>query len=237
MDARWILLLVLIILTRKGDVTAHECTKSESIACKKEIEDLRQNEGRYFYATDNEALSEMCRKQILAVNCVNSFANECLSETEQVYFKTLVLGFDKFFNTFCFEDSVLRKRYLEHSSCIRSISTKLDECTQRYQSAQEELDAMPDDSKTLLQKTCCIYFENIYCSTNATENACGKEAAQLVSNLWTLLSGTYLTKSCDPFSKYDPESCTLISSSIRSVPNLIVWTYIFIFYVTFRILS
>lgn len=49
------------------------------------------------------------RKQVLAVDCVNSFASECLSQKEQAYFKTLVLGSDKFLDTFCFEDSDLRK--------------------------------------------------------------------------------------------------------------------------------
>ncbi|GFY28956.1 uncharacterized protein TNCV_4720841 [Trichonephila clavipes] len=66
---------------------------------------------------------------------------------------------------------------------------------------------------------CSIYFENIRCSSNATSEACGQEAGELVSELWRLLGGTYLNQLCEPYFEYDSESCTPASKSIRLTPR------------------
>ncbi|GFT87367.1 uncharacterized protein NPIL_300121 [Nephila pilipes] len=197
---------------------SHDCNSSESVACRHEFENLKTFQERYQYTSDNETLSEMCWKQLLALRCVNSFAEECLPEDEQEVFKTLIKGSDKFFDYFCVENSLLRKEYLRHSNCMKTISTQLDECTEDYVESQKMLDSL-SDPKTLKQRTCCIYFENIRCSSNATSEACGDEAGELVGQLWRLLGGTYLNELCEPYSEYDSESCTPSSKSIRFTPG------------------
>ncbi|GFY77931.1 uncharacterized protein TNIN_434771 [Trichonephila inaurata madagascariensis] len=197
---------------------SHDCNSSESVACRREFENLKSFQERYQYTSDNQTLSEMCWKQLLALKCVNSFAEECLPEDEQAVFKTLIKGSDKFFDYFCVENSSLRKEYLRQSACLKTISSELDECTAEYVESQKLLDSSASP-KTLKQRTCCIYFENIRCSSNATSEACGQEAGELVSELWRLLGGTYLNQLCEPYSEYDSESCTPASKSIRLTPR------------------
>ncbi|XP_035212557.1 uncharacterized protein LOC118186558 [Stegodyphus dumicola] len=219
MEAYWITIFMLIILSEwQCKVFAANC-ESESVACRKEFDELQKDKRRYHYTSDNATLSEMCRKQLTVVNCVNSFAKECLPQEQQEHFKLLSLGSDKFLEQFCLKDSELRKRYLKHSTCIRKVSTELDKCSKKYETSQKKLDAEEGDILSLKRKTCCIYFENINCSTKATEMICGQEAAQLVEELWTLLSGTFLNEICQPFLEYDHQTCILLSRGSLVLPD------------------
>ncbi|GBM02715.1 hypothetical protein AVEN_40793-1 [Araneus ventricosus] len=109
MEVPWIFAVILIVLSGFETTAAHDCNSSESVACRAEFENLKKYQQRYQYSSDNNTLTEMCRKQLLAINCVNSFAEECLPEDEQNIFKTLIKGSDKFFDYFCIENSSLRK--------------------------------------------------------------------------------------------------------------------------------
>ncbi|XP_055930955.1 uncharacterized protein LOC129961333 [Argiope bruennichi] len=230
MEVPWIFAVILIVLSGLQQVAAaHDCNSSESVACREEFENLKKYQQRYQYSSDNNTLTEMCRKQLLALNCVNSFAEECLTEDEQNIFKTLIKGSDKFFDYFCIENSSLRKEYLRHAECIKTIASQLDECTEDYVKSQKTLDLQYSDPSTLKERTCCIYFDNIRCSSNATLGACGEEASELVKQLWRLLGGSYLNELCEPYLNYDSESCTPTSKSIRFKAGTNIFSVLFPF--------
>ncbi|GBO28855.1 hypothetical protein AVEN_143107-1 [Araneus ventricosus] len=122
----------------------------------------------------------------------------------------------------------LKLEYLMHAACIRTVSSQLDECTEDYVKSQKMLDSHSDPS-TLKQRTCCIYFENIRCSSNATREACGQEASELVRQLWRLLGGSYLNELCEPYLDYDSESCTPTSKSMRFRAGANIFSVLFPF--------
>ncbi|XP_054707566.1 uncharacterized protein LOC129217312 isoform X2 [Uloborus diversus] len=110
-----------LILNLIQNTKAYECSSSESIACGKEIQDLKSESYRYHYASDDETLTEMCRKQFVAVKCVNSFAEECLPKDERAQFELMIQGAHKFINDFCFENGSMRKPSILKTFDVRKI--------------------------------------------------------------------------------------------------------------------
>ncbi|KAG8179112.1 hypothetical protein JTE90_000146 [Oedothorax gibbosus] len=184
MEVNWYCFTRLFIVLWGSVSTAsgHDCESDESMVCRKEITAFTKFKQKYKYPNDDFTLKEMCRLQLLVTDCLTSFAKTCLIEGEQEMLKKL----KKF-------------GYLKHSKCLRNITSYLDECSKEYENSQKTLEEQEGIINNFKQRTCCLYFENINCSANATFGTCGEEASDLVRDLWTLLGGTYLNDLCEPY--------------------------------------
>ncbi|XP_015930628.1 uncharacterized protein [Parasteatoda tepidariorum] len=228
MDTWWIISTIVMLTEWLQTVDGHDCNSSESIACRDELDNLMLFGRQKNYIEDEKHLDEQCRKQLMAVQCIKTYAESCLPGKQQEIFNILTKGADQFFHDFCNEESELRKEYLKHSACINTVAPELDQCTEQYQTSQKFLDEQEFDVRTLKKQTCCIYFEHIQCSANATVSTCGEVAAQVVTKLWKLLGGTYLNDECEPFEDDQSGGCSPVSkgSSLRHSTNTLYLVFL-----------
>ncbi|GIX90396.1 uncharacterized protein CDAR_499351 [Caerostris darwini] len=199
-EMSWMLAGFLIILTGFQSIAAAsiDCDSSEYVVCREGLEDLKRNQQDYLYTDNEDLLNEMCSKQRLVLNCVSTYAEECLSPEEKSYLKLLVHGVDDFIYYFCTEDSFMRKEYIKHSPCIKTVSPELDKCTETYTEAQKRIERIRNPD-VLLHRTCCSYVENLWCSQTAVSQVCGRIAGTVTWDVMELLGGSYLNKICKPF--------------------------------------
>ena len=168
-------------------------------------------------------MNRVCPKLMDGLTCINSFTVRCLTREQRSYFNMLYAGTIQVIEDLCTE-GLYQTDYLRHAPCMKSVQTKYQECSDRYQEKLKQIqaDQNPGSSPSSPDKVgllCCSFQEYLDCSQKVVNTTCGVHTASFTKGFLDRMAKPLAKGHCQsyPSGSYQCQETTTHSSVFSTV--------------------
>ncbi|XP_039275504.1 uncharacterized protein LOC111044446 [Nilaparvata lugens] len=180
----FLLLACLFVGTGGHNETAVKCQGRESLdECLKQLPDILEKKELKGIPSSKKDVDAMCSAFKTGMNCMNSYARECLNPDSRRIMEDHVAGAKHTFSFLC-DDPSFQSEYLTYTTCYRGITKDWDSCADRFLAlVGEELARKNASRQSRLIELCCAKHGFLKCVYVSARLKCRKEEALFIQKI------------------------------------------------------
>ncbi|XP_064485744.1 uncharacterized protein LOC135398251 [Ornithodoros turicata] len=170
--------------------------------------------GLFFFAKSTkvagnaEELAKACKDEMKDLDCVQNYANACLTGLARGMVQLLLDGCSKVISEKCVPGSPKHAQYLDNVDCLNKAGDKIHPCMNQLSAVLEASSEHPE-GKHKVGLACCSFSDYQQCILNASRSTCTESHTAYAGEIIQSYAGDLLDTVCVRYKSGSPACSSL----------------------------